>query len=67
MINKVSFIYNFIKNISSKEPIILLGRWKIDNCNLKMYNKIDYSNEDHCGTCVNNKSLLNSNKVNKFI
>jgi hypothetical protein len=28
-----------------------LGRWKIDNCNVTMNQKIDLSNEDHCGPC----------------
>ena len=28
-----------------------VGRWKIDYCNTKINNKIDLSNEDHCGPC----------------
>ena len=28
-----------------------LGRWTIDYCAIKMNNKIDSSNEDHCGPC----------------
>ena len=28
-----------------------LGRWKIESCNKKINNKIDLSNEDHCGPC----------------
>lgn len=28
-----------------------LGRWSIETCNIKMDNKIDLSNEDHCGSC----------------
>jgi hypothetical protein len=28
-----------------------LGRWNIDYCNVKIYRKIDMSNEDHCGPC----------------
>lgn len=27
------------------------GRWNIDYCNVKMNQKIDLSNEDHCGPC----------------
>ena len=30
-----------------------MGRWQIDYCNIKMNNKIDLSNEDHCGPCGN--------------
>ncbi len=56
--NTISIIFTFIQKFRSKEPLILLGRWKIDNCNIKMNNKIDYSNEDHCGTCVNNKFFV---------
>jgi len=29
----------------------LLGRWNIDNCDTKINQKIDLSNEDHCGPC----------------
>jgi hypothetical protein len=36
--------------IPKKSPK-LLGRWNIDYCNKKLGNKIDLSNEDHCGTC----------------
>lgn len=28
-----------------------LGRWKIETCNTQINNKIDLSNEDHCGPC----------------
>jgi hypothetical protein len=28
-----------------------VGRWNIEYCNKKMNNKIDLSNEDHCGPC----------------
>lgn len=50
-----NFITNIITNIMAKlktrdlpKP---LGRWKIDYCNTKMSNKVDLSNEDHCGPC----------------
>ena len=29
----------------------ILGRWSIEHCEKKMNNKIDLSNEDHCGPC----------------
>ena len=38
-------------NIYRKEPPKLLGRWKIESCYKKTDNKIDLSNEDHCGPC----------------
>ena len=28
-----------------------VGRWRIENCNKIMNQKIDLSNEDHCGPC----------------
>jgi hypothetical protein len=40
-----------IKKIFPKELSKPLGRWKIENCNKQINNKIDLSNEDHCGTC----------------
>lgn len=45
-------IINLIKNfINKKEPTKILGRWELDSCNNKVNRKIDYSNEDHCGSC----------------
>lgn len=45
----------FVKNIFAryflKERVKPLGRWNIDYCNKKMNQKIDLSNEDHCGPC----------------
>jgi hypothetical protein len=49
-----------IVNLVSKKPQmntsspVLLGRWKIDYCHKKINNKIDLSNEDHCGPCGQN-------------
>ena len=34
-----------------KEVSKPLGRWTIEKCNTKINNKIDLSNEDHCGPC----------------
>ena len=42
---------NILKTIMRKELPKPLGRWNIDYCNKKMNNKIDLSNEDHCGPC----------------
>ena len=41
-----SLIQKFIK-----EDKKVLGRWKMEHCEKKMNNKIDLSNEDHCGPC----------------
>jgi hypothetical protein len=44
-------IITFIKNLIPKELPKPLGRWKIEKCDKLMNNKIDLSNEDHCGPC----------------
>lgn len=36
---------------SVKQEKKVLGRWTIEYCDKKMNNKIDLSNEDHCGPC----------------
>ena len=44
----------FIKSIIQKfikEDKKILGRWNIEKCDKRMNNKIDLSNEDHCGPC----------------
>ena len=33
----------------------ILGRWRIDYCDRKINNKIDWSNVDHCGSCGTEK------------
>jgi len=47
----INVIKNVQKNVQSKENPQHLGRWKIESCNTKTNQKIDFSNEDHCGTC----------------
>ena len=46
----MNFIRNIIKRVITEEKKIL-GRWNIEYCDKRMNNKIDLSNEDHCGTC----------------
>jgi len=47
----ITFIKNIIKKIIPQNLPKPVGRWKIENCNIKMNNKVDLSNEDHCGPC----------------
>jgi len=47
----MKFIKFFSDKCSPKEIPKLLGRWRIEKCHFQMGNKIDLSNEDHCGTC----------------
>ena len=47
----MKYITAIIKKILPKELPKPVGRWRIENCNMKTNNKIDLSNEDHCGPC----------------
>lgn len=47
----MNYIKSFLIKLISKELPKPLGRWKIEICNKKINNKIDLSNEDHCGPC----------------
>jgi hypothetical protein len=47
----MKFIITFIKKILPKELPRPIGRWRIEDCNKQMNQKIDLSNEDHCGPC----------------
>jgi len=63
-------IINIIKNLVTKDlPKPVFGRWRIENCTIQMNNKIDLSNEDHCGPCgqyaLEKNKILGSNKENK--
>lgn len=61
----MKFISNIIKRFVKDEKKIL-GRWNIDYCDKKMNNKVDMSNEDHCGPCgqyiLNKEQPANPNK-----
>ena len=37
--------------LPKKEAPKPLGRWGLDYCHTKLNQKIDLSNEDHCGPC----------------
>lgn len=62
----------FIKSIIKKwlqDDKRVLGRWNIEYCDKKMNNKIDLSNEDHCGPCGQyildkTKTHINKNNLN---
>jgi hypothetical protein len=47
----MEFIKYIIKKIMPKNIPTPVGRWKIEKCNKQINNKIDLSNEDHCGPC----------------
>ena len=47
----MKYIIKFVSKIIPKEIPTPVGRWKIEYCDIKVNNKIDLSNEDHCGPC----------------
>ena len=66
----MALILNFFKKMLPKELPKPLGRWKLEYCNVKLNNKIDLSNEDHCGPCgkytldkLNDSKLDSSKKI----
>ena len=63
----MKYIITIIKKILSKETPTPIGRWRIEQCNKKMNNKIDLSNEDHCGPCgqyaLEKIKLINNKKI----
>jgi len=62
----MKFIITIIRNILPKDLPKPLGRWRIENCNKQMNNKVDLSNEDHCGPCgqyVLEKTVVMNDKI----
>ena len=47
----MKFFKSILKKIIPKEIPKHMGRWNVEQCNLKVNNKVDLSNEDHCGPC----------------
>jgi len=47
----MKYIKTFIKKFIRTDLPKPLGRWRMEECAKQMNNKIDLSNEDHCGPC----------------
>lgn len=47
----MKYITSIINKIIPKELPKHVGRWNIEHCSTKINQKIDLSNEDHCGPC----------------
>lgn len=45
------FIKSILQRFLPKELPKPMGRWAPQECNIKLNQKIDLSNEDHCGPC----------------
>jgi hypothetical protein len=67
--NISNIITNIIQKLKPKKIQIPLGRWRIEKCNTQMSNKIDLSNEDHCGPCGQYalEKVKLKNNINKTI
>jgi len=70
------YIIYIIRKIFPKELPKPMGRWRIENSNIQINNKIDLSNEDHCGPCgqyalskieFKNKQKMDNKDKNKNI
>lgn len=60
----MKFVISLIRNIIPEALPNYLGRWKIEYCKMKINNKVDLANEDHCGAC-GDYSLDKINLINK--
>jgi hypothetical protein len=66
----MKFIDAMIKRFIKKD-IKVLGRWNIEYCDNKINNKIDSSNQDHCGPCgkyvlYDSVKNINKSKISEF-
>jgi len=52
-----------LHRINQKDIALPLGRWKLESCHQRINQKIDSSNEDHCGTCANGTILDKSREL----
>jgi hypothetical protein len=59
----MSYIRKFFHSLA-KQEVRVLGRWNLEKCNIKIYNKVDWANEDHCGVC---NEFANQNTKNDII
>jgi hypothetical protein len=58
----------FLKNKFFPQRTVMLGRWNIVYCDKKINQKLDLSNEDHCGGCdIYKYNKIKENKENKII
>ena len=47
----MKYLLSIIQKLLPKEVAKPVGRWGVEKCSIKMNQKIDLSNEDHCGPC----------------
>ena len=61
----MKFIASIIKKILPKPKLTPLGRWGLEQNHIKINNKVDLSNEDHCGPCGQYRLKMTEFKNNK--
>jgi hypothetical protein len=59
----MKFLLSILRKIIPKELPKPMGRWTYENCDIKLNQKIDLSNEDHCGPC--GQYLLSKKEIEK--
>lgn len=47
----MKFLISIVKRFIPKELPKPMGRWSTDYCDKKTNQRVDLSNEDHCGPC----------------
>ena len=64
----MKYILTLLQKLIPKNLPKPVGRWRIEECNKKLNNKIDLSNEDHCGPCGQYalEKIILKNKIIKF-
>jgi len=61
---RMKYITGLLQRILQSDiPKKPLGRWHLDYCTTKINNKIELSNEDHCGSC--GQYAIIKNELNK--
>lgn len=66
---RMKSILKIIQRMRIPDQAKTLGRWEITYCKPTMNKKIDFANEDHCGTCYSTKyhnpNSIHLNNINK--
>jgi hypothetical protein len=60
-------LIKFLKKLIPKDLPKPMGRWNNEYCDIKTTQKIDLSNEDHCGPCGQCALSKLDLKINKNI
>jgi hypothetical protein len=63
MIRMIPALRRFLMNEAPRH----LGRWNLDYCHVRINRKIDYANEDHCGSCSNGMGIDTYDDYIKYI